>query len=242
MPERRATDRLEASAIAEAAIALADAEGVAAVSMRRVGAALGVSGMALYRHVGDREDLVRRMVARVAAALPHVPAGEVGWRETLHHLATTEWAAFERHRWLVDVAVSPTRLVDATSARQTETVLARLVAAGCTPEHAGDVFLGTAALVIGIARVTLGPSSDPSSDPAAGPQPARPVEYAADPAGGGEPAADTLTARFRSQPLDAARGRRLLDAALTTYLDGVSASLHGAPGEGARTPPRKAQQ
>lgn len=87
---------LSASAIADAAIELADAEGVGAVSMRRVGAALGVSGMALYRHVGDREDLVRRMVARVAGTLPPVPDREVGWRETLRHLATTEWMAFER--------------------------------------------------------------------------------------------------------------------------------------------------
>ena len=230
MTVRRATDRLDAGAIADAAIAIADAEGAAAVSMRRVGAALGVSGMALYRHVGDREDLVRRMVARVADELPHVPAYEAGWRETLHHLATTEWTAFERHRWLVDVAVSPSGLVDATSAPETETVLARLVAAGCSPRRAGDLFLGTAALVIGIARVALGPSSEASVGPTSGrtpdTAPSRPVEYAADDAGGRAPAADTLTARFRSEPFDAARGRRLLEAVLGSYLDGVAASLH----------------
>lgn len=236
---------LSASTIADAAIELADAEGVGAVSMRRVGAALGVSGMALYRHVGDREDLVRRMVARVAGTLPPVPDGEVGWRETLRHLATTEWVAFERHRWLVDVAVSPTRLVDATSARGTETVLTRLVAAGLSPERAGDVFLGTAALVVGIARVTLGPGGD------------RPVEYAADDADDADDLADdaadappgVLAARFRDSPLDADRGRRLLDTALDAYLVGVAATLdpdphhpapHPAPG-GSRANDRKDQ-
>jgi len=226
---------LSVSTIADAAIALADAEGAGAVSMRRVGAALGVSGMALYRHVGDREDLVRRMVARVAGTLPPVPDGEAGWRETLRHLATTEWVAFERHRWLVDVAVSPTRLVDATSARGTETVLARLVAAGLSPERAGDVFLGTAALVIGIARVTLGPGGD------------RPVEYAADDAGDAPPG--VLATRFRDGPLDADRGRRLLDTALDAYLVGVAATIdpdphhpapHPAPG-GTRANDRKDQ-
>ena len=222
MTGRRAADRLGASAIADAAIALADAEGVEAVSMRRVGAALGVSGMALYRHVGDRDDLVHRMVARIAVELPHVPAGEVGWRETLEHLATTEWTAFERHRWLVDVAVSPSRLVDATSAPETETVLARLVAAGCPPDRAGDVFLGTAALVIGIARVTLGPPSGTAPGTGA----SRPVEYAADHPGGGAPVEETLTARFRGEPFDAGRGRRLLEVALGSYLDGVAHSLH----------------
>ncbi len=159
-----------------------------------------------------------------------MPSGDADWRETLHRLATTEWTAFERHRWLVDVAVSPTRLVDATSARETETVLARLVAAGCSPEQAGDVFLGTAALVIGIARVTLGPAAG------------RPVEYAVDHVtAGDEPAEGTLTARFRSEPFDAERGRRLLDASLTSYLGGVEASLRRSPDGGARNSSRKEQ-
>lgn len=225
---------LGAASIADAAIALADAEGVGAVSMRRVGANLGVSGMALYRHVGDREDLVRQMVARVAGELPPVPEGEAGWQDTLRRLATTVWVAFERHRWLADVAVSPTRLVDATSARATETVLARLVAAGLSPERAGDVFLGTAALVIGVARVTLGPAGD------------RPVEYAIDGAADGaaegrpasSPRAAELADAFRNQPLDAARGRRLLDTTLDAYLSGVAASLDPEPG-GSRAGSRK---
>lgn len=201
---------LDAGVIADAAIALADSEGADAVSMRRVGAALGVSGMALYRHVADRDQLIVRMIGRVAAALPEVVRSTDGWRQTLKQFAGAEWVAFVRHPWLADVAVSPTRLVDATSAAETELILERLVAAGCTPERSFDVFVATTALVIGIARVTLTSAAE------------RPTDYASGP---DRPERESLAARFRAQPLDAARGSRLLEASLAAFFDGVEASL-----------------
>jgi AcrR family transcriptional regulator len=213
---------LDAASIADAAIALVDAHGVDALSMRRVGAELGVSGMALYRHVSDRDDLLRRMVARIATELPPVSAADADWRETLHRLGMTAWAAFERHPWLIDLAVSPTRLVDATSTVGTETVLRRLMDAGCPPERAGEIFVAVAALPIGIARVTL----------------ARTAERGVDYADAAEPG--PLTTAFRARPFDAARGRRLLETALDALLDGVAASLTRASGANAPgTPQRK---
>lgn len=223
-------DRLDPDAIADAAVALADARGIDAVSMRSVGGALGVSGMALYRHVTGRDDLMRRMVVRVAQTLPHVLA-DASWRRTLEHLALTEWAAFGAHPWLADTAVSAGRLVDATSAVDTGIVLGRLVAAGCTPDRAEDVFVGTAALAIGVARITHG-------------GPGRVAEYPADadadaPAGSAELAqTPTLAARFRAHPLDHARGEHVLRTVLAAYLDGVEASL-SRPARAHETCPRK---
>lgn len=209
-------DRLDAAAVAAAAVALADTEGVDAVSMRRVGAALGVSGMALYRHVAGRDDLLRRMVVHVARADPPVPGTDLSWRSTLEHLAVTPWEAFVRHPWLADAAVSPDRLVDAVSAAQTETVLGRLIDAGCAPDEAPRLLLGAVALVIGIARITLGATFD------------RPVEHAADdPAQPG--AVGPRAALLRTLPLDAAGGRGILDTSLSAYLDGVAARLTGVP-------------
>ena len=198
---------LDAAAIADAAIALVDAHGVDALSMRRVGTELGVSGMALYRHVSDRDDLLRRMVARIASELPPVPAVDADWRETLRRLGLTAWTAFERHPWLGDLAVSPTRLMDATSTVGTETALQRLIDAGCSPDHAEEIFVAVAAQPIGIARIALSRAAE------------RAVHYADAAAPG------PLTAAFRAQAFDAARGRRLLETALDALLDGVAASL-----------------
>jgi len=195
---------LDAASIADAAVAVADAEGVDAVSMRRVGARLGVSGMALYRHVTDRDDLLRRMVGRIAVEVPPVVEADADWRSTLARLAESTWTAFERHRWLVDVAISPARLVDGAPAAGTETVLRRLIDAGLTPERAHDLLLAVAAVPIGIARITLT---------------ARHVDYADAAAPG------PLTAAFRATSFDAARGRRLLALALEALLDSVAASL-----------------
>jgi AcrR family transcriptional regulator len=61
--------------IVEAACALLDEEGAAALSMSRIGERLGVTAMALYRHVADRQDLEHAIVEHVFADLDLQPAG-----------------------------------------------------------------------------------------------------------------------------------------------------------------------
>lgn len=94
--------------IAAAAVSVADAEGLAAVSMRRVATELGVATMALYRYVKDKDDLVLRMMDLVMAdlELPDLPAEN--WRERLDHAAHLLWNLFRRHPWLAS-AMSVTR-------------------------------------------------------------------------------------------------------------------------------------
>lgn len=94
--------------IVAAAVAVADAEGLAAASMRRVAAELGAAPMSLYRYVTDKDDLVLRMMETVfaAAALPADPPD--GWRDRLALSARTLWALFRRHPWLAP-ALSVTR-------------------------------------------------------------------------------------------------------------------------------------
>src|SRR2546425_3263482 len=76
----RPAARLRRPDIAAAGVAIADREGIDAVSMRRVAAALGAGTMSLYRHVADRGDLLDAMVEAVyaAAELPASPG--VDWR------------------------------------------------------------------------------------------------------------------------------------------------------------------
>ncbi|MGC0250984.1 TetR/AcrR family transcriptional regulator [Pseudactinotalea sp. Z1748] len=77
--------------IIETAIALVDAEGVGALSMRRLGAEIGVEAMALYRYVDGREDLLDAMVDEVSGMVESAASADVdsagGWRAYLWRLA-----------------------------------------------------------------------------------------------------------------------------------------------------------
>jgi AcrR family transcriptional regulator len=82
-----------------AAVALADDEGIDAVSMRNLASRLGVVPMALYRHVVNKEDLLNGMVEAVYDEVD-VPSG-VGWLATMRQRATSMRAALQRHPWAV---------------------------------------------------------------------------------------------------------------------------------------------
>lgn len=88
-------------AIVRAAITIADAEGVDGLSMRRVATHLGVSTMALYRHVANKDALVTAMIDQVYTehALPEPPPAD--WREALELALLTEWGIYRRHPWTV---------------------------------------------------------------------------------------------------------------------------------------------
>jgi AcrR family transcriptional regulator len=91
-------------AIVEAAIAMADAEGLGAVSMRAVATALGTGAGSLYRYLSSRDDLLDLMVDRVAGELRPYPEADGDWLDTMLLLARDQLAMHRRHRWLVDVS------------------------------------------------------------------------------------------------------------------------------------------
>ena len=97
--------------VVEAAVAIADAEGLPALSMRRLAGELGLPTMSLYRYVADKEELILLMMDRVMAAHPppadRSPA-EHGWRVCVEALARVQWAMYRRHPWLAQ-AISFTR-------------------------------------------------------------------------------------------------------------------------------------
>src|SRR3954447_20148804 len=83
-PTRGPKPALTLDQITDAAIAIADAEGLAAVSMQRVAADLGFTKMSLYRYLPGKNELVAAMIER---ALQTPPAVTGPWREAL-----TAWA------------------------------------------------------------------------------------------------------------------------------------------------------
>jgi AcrR family transcriptional regulator len=86
--------------ILDVAFALADDEGLQAVTMRRVGKELGVEGMALYNHVRDKDDILDGIVERVLAQIP-LPSAEAEWKDAMRARAEGARHVFLQHTWAI---------------------------------------------------------------------------------------------------------------------------------------------
>ena len=109
--DRRATPRrgpapaLSLGMIAQAGISIADADGLAAVTMQRVAAALGVTKMALYRYVPGKAELVALMID-LGIGEPPRSAGAAGdWRPRLDRWARQMFSRFWQHPWALEATV-----------------------------------------------------------------------------------------------------------------------------------------
>lgn len=122
---------LSVDEIVDAAIALADAEGMTAVSMRTVGKQLGRTGMALYTYVPSKSELVDLMYDRVLAELPTEYDLTAGWRAAVTEWAGTYWEFFLRHPWVLQV--SSARPVLGPNEFATMETLVRLFAGTAVP-------------------------------------------------------------------------------------------------------------
>lgn len=100
---------LSVDVIVDAAIAVADADGMAALSMRAVGERLGRTAMALYTYVPNKSELVDLMYDRVLAELPADYERAAGWRVAVTSWAEDTCAFYLRHPWVLQV--SPARPV-----------------------------------------------------------------------------------------------------------------------------------
>lgn len=99
------------------AMAIADAEGLHGLSMRRLAGQLGIPTMAIYRYVADREELVLFMIDKIMAdnPPPALTPDRDGWRACLEAVAHLQWAMYRRHTWLAQ-AFSFTRPLPAPHA------------------------------------------------------------------------------------------------------------------------------
>ena len=97
MPTRRRPP-LTRDRVIDAAIELADRDGLAAVSMRRLGQHLGVEAMSLYKHVADKEDVLVGVADRVAEGFA-LPDPDVEWRMALRASSLTAFGVLRRHPW-----------------------------------------------------------------------------------------------------------------------------------------------
>lgn len=137
--------------VLRAAVAVADREGLDAVTMRRLAAELGVGPMSLYRHVATKDDLVLLMADDVVRAAELPDPGPDGWRAKLELVARRQWALCRRHLWLPR-AISFTRpLLVPGLAAYTEWTLRALDGLGLSPAARMREALTLHALVVTVA-------------------------------------------------------------------------------------------
>lgn len=142
----------------EAADALLASEGVEAVTIRRVADSLGASPMALYRHVGDKDDLLLALVDRLAQRLerPSLPPDP---RQRLLVLWRTLYQGLAEHPWLPEV-LARRRLMAPSVLWAVEDIHVALCDAGLTLERAVVAYRVVWEFTLGALLVRAGDSHD----------------------------------------------------------------------------------
>lgn len=146
---------LSRQAILRAAVRLADRDGLAALSMRRLGAELGVEAMALYHHVPNKDALLDGMIEEVATEVPVPRFTAAGWRSGMRRYALALLDAVAAHPDLVPLAlyrpaVTPRNL------ETMEALLGSLHKAGFEPRQALDLVYALNGLVLVHAALRAG--------------------------------------------------------------------------------------
>lgn len=116
----RATAKLEAEPrgklsrerVLRAAIALADRDGIEALSMRKLAEELGVEAMSLYYYVENKDDILAGMLELVMGEIetPAVGGGGITWKEGIRMGAVSFHEALRRHGWAQGLLLSPKTL------------------------------------------------------------------------------------------------------------------------------------
>ena len=129
---------LTREAIVAAAIAVADSEGLDAVSIRRVAGDLRVRPMSLYTHIASKEDLLDLMVNEVVAEalVPEPPPDD--WRAAVREIAVRSHDAFVAHPWTLQ-AFSQRPRVGPNTLRHAEQSSAAVAGLGLDPRTAATL-------------------------------------------------------------------------------------------------------
>lgn len=142
---------LNRKTVVRAAIAIADAEGIGTLSMRRISTELQVSTMALYRHVASKDELLAEMIDQVYGemVLPGPPHAD--WRQTLELALHREWGIFRRHPWAVSLATVTRPVMTPRLVENGERIMGLLTDRGCSPDDALRIMMILNAYLSGMA-------------------------------------------------------------------------------------------
>ena len=115
-PQRGPKREMSVEKIVEAAVELADADGIGAVSMAAVAARLGFTPMSLYRYVSAKDDLLLLMQEEATGLPPEEHRQEEGWRAKLRALFDAQTRLYLAHPWLLSIPITGSPITPNSSA------------------------------------------------------------------------------------------------------------------------------
>jgi AcrR family transcriptional regulator len=129
---------LSIDAITAAALELIDRDGPGGLSMRKLGAALGVDPMAVYHHVDNRDRLIALTMGRVLQELPR-PDSSLAWDEQVKRWAAAYRALVAAHRALAYEAMRTPATIEVAAADGTRPLVDAIAASGVRRRDAGEL-------------------------------------------------------------------------------------------------------
>lgn len=139
--------------VLRAAVALADTEGIKAVTMRRLAQALGVEAMTLYYHVANKAALFDG-IAELVTAEVDLPEAAGDWRADIRHIATSAYEVYLRHPWAPNLVLT-TRAGDARM-RYMNALLGALRRAGFTAAETDHAYHAVESHIMGFTLWEVG--------------------------------------------------------------------------------------
>jgi len=166
--------------IVRAAVDLADRAGLGSLTMRRLGAELGVEAMSLYKHVAGKEQILDGVVELIIGEI-EVPTDDTDWKEAMRRRATSARGVLGRHSWAIGLLETRSSMGPAAM-RYLDANLGALRSAGFSVENAAHAFWLLDSYVYGhvLQETSLSPAGTPP--PGTGPtasalEPATMIEY-----------------------------------------------------------------
>jgi AcrR family transcriptional regulator len=142
--------------VLEAAISLADDGGIESLTMRKLGRALGVEAMSLYKHVANKDDVLDGIVDLVEGEI-ELPSSTKDWKAAIRTCAISAHQVLRRHPWacsLIMTRFRPARV------RYMDWLLGRLRGAGFSPQLAYHAYHALDSHILGFTLWQAGHSVD----------------------------------------------------------------------------------
>lgn len=115
-PQRGPKREMSVERIVETAVALADAEGIGAVSMAAVAAKLGFTPMSLYRYVSAKDDLLLLMQEHATGLPSEEHREQAGWQQQLRFLFDAQVRIYLEHPWILSLPITGAPITPSSSA------------------------------------------------------------------------------------------------------------------------------
>jgi AcrR family transcriptional regulator len=143
--------------VLQAAIELADAAGIEALSMRKLAQELGVEAMTLYYHAANKDDILTGMLDVVTLEID-LPDPDAPWREGLRATAISAHRIYLRHPWAAALSLAPARLRP-SRLRYMDAILASLRRGGFSVDMTHHAYHALESHIVGFTLWVVGITS-----------------------------------------------------------------------------------